>query len=74
MKIKIKSHGDEVTDFYDKYLQSWTLITLLITTLAVITLDFSLKKDNSYFKKKEVRHIYINRSDFPCSSDESDEE
>ena len=28
LKIKIKSHGDEVTDFYDKKFLIYTLITL----------------------------------------------
>ena len=29
LKIKIKSHGDEVTDFYDKKFLIWTLIILM---------------------------------------------
>ena len=28
-ETKIKSHGDEVTDFYDKKFLRWTLIILL---------------------------------------------
>ena len=28
LKINIKSHGDEVTDFYDKRFLRWTLIIL----------------------------------------------
>ena len=28
LKTKIKSHRDEVTDFYDKKIQKWTLIIL----------------------------------------------
>ena len=29
LKIKIKSHGNKVTDFYDKKFQRWTLIILV---------------------------------------------
>ena len=29
LKTKIKSHGDEVTDFYDKKILRWTLIILV---------------------------------------------
>ena len=29
LKTKIKSHGDEVTDFYDKKFLRWTLIILV---------------------------------------------
>ena len=72
LKTKIKSHGDEVTGFYDH------------TCLAVISLDSALKKDENYYlqvflkeckytEKKLIRHINDNLSDF-SSSDESDEE
>ena len=72
METKIKSDGDEVTDFYDK------------KVLAVISLDSALKKHGSYYlqvflkecqyvKKKVIRHIHDNVSGF-SSSDESDEE
>ena len=55
------------------------------TCLAVISLDSALKKDDNnypqvflkeckYTKKKVVRHIHDNLSDFFYSSDESDEE
>ena len=55
------------------------------TCLAVITLDSALRKDESYYpevllkeckyiEKKVVRDINYNLSDFPYSSDESDEE
>ena len=55
------------------------------TSLAVITLDFALKKGDSYYlqvflkecryiEKKVVRHIHDNLSGFSYSSDESDEE
>ena len=65
LKTKIKSYGDDVTDFYDK-------VNLKVdsnhTGLAVITLDSVLKKDDNYYlqevlkeckciEKKEIRHI-----------------
>ena len=45
LKTKIKSHGDEVTDFYDKEIPK---ADCNHTCLAVISLDFVLKKDESY--------------------------
>ena len=45
LKTKIKSHGDEVTAFYDKKLLSGIVI------IAVIRLDSALKKeDNNYLE------------------------
>ena len=38
MKTKVKSHSDEGTDFYDK-------VNSNQTCLAVIKLDYALKKD-----------------------------
>ena len=72
LKTKIKSHGDEVTDFYDKEIPK---IVFNHTCLAVISLDFILKKDECYYpqvflkeckytEKKVVRHIHDNLSDF----------
>ena len=82
MEIKIKSHGDEVTDFYEKKTPK---VDSNHTCLAVITLDSALKKDDSYYlqvllkeckyiEKKIIRHINNNLSNFSYSSDESDEE
>ena len=81
LQAKIKSHGDEVTDFYDKEIPK---ADCNHTCLAVISLDFVLKKDESYYlpvfleckyiEKKVMRHIHDNLSDFSCSSDDSDEE
>ena len=82
LKIKIKSHGDEVTDFYDKKIPK---VDSNHTCLAVITLDSCLKKDDSYYRqvflkeckyieKKVVRHIHDSLSDFSYSSDEPNEE
>ena len=82
LKTKIKSHGDEVTDFYDKKIPK---LDSNHTCLAVISLDSALKKDDNYYpqvflkeckyiEKKVVRHIHDNLSDFSYSSDELDEE
>ena len=82
LKTKIKSHGDQVTDFYDKKIP--TLDSNHIC-LAVISLDSALKKDDNYYPqvflkeckyivKKVIRHIHDNLSDFPYFSDESDDE
>ena len=80
-KTKIKSRGDEVTDFYDKEIPK---VESNYTCLAVISFDSALKKDENYspqvllkeceyIEKKLSRHINDNLSDF-SSSDESDEE
>ena len=80
LKTKIKSHGDEVTDFYDKEIPK---VDSNHTCLAVISLDPALKKDENYYpqvflkecnyiEEKVVRHINDNLSDF-SPSDESDE-
>ena len=44
LKIKIKSHGDEVTDFYDKEIPK---VDSNHICLAVISLDSALKKDEN---------------------------
>ena len=46
LKTKIKSHGNEVTDFYDKEISK---VDSDHTCLAIITLDAPLKKDDNYF-------------------------
>ena len=55
LKTKIKSHGNEVTDFYDKKIPK---IDSNHTFLAVITLDSALKKwqllSSSIFKRVQV--------------------
>ena len=82
MKTRIPSHGDEVTEFYDKRIPK---VDSNYTCLAVITLDFALKKDDSYYpqvflkeckciEKKVVRYIHDSLSDFSYSCDEPDEE
>ena len=78
MKTKIKSHGDEVTDFYDKETPE---ADSNHTCLAVISLDSSLNKDGNYYpqvflkeckyiEKKVIRHIF---DDLESSSDDSDD-
>ena len=76
LKTKIKSHGDEVTDFYDKETPK---VDSNHTCLAVISWDSALKKDENYFlkeckyiEKKVVRYIHDNLS-YSSSSDQSDE-
>ena len=81
MKIKIKAHGGEVTDSYDKEIPK---VDSNHTCLGVIRLNSALKKDENYYQqvflkeckcieKKVVRHINGNLNDF--SSDyESDKE
>ena len=46
MKIKIKSYGDEVTDFYEKEIP--TMDSNYIC-LAIISLNSALKKDENHY-------------------------
>ena len=46
LKTKIKSNGNEVTDFYDKKIPE---VDSNHTCLAVISLDSTLKKEKSYY-------------------------
>ena len=82
LKTKIKSHGNEMIDFYNK---KFTKSNSNHTCLAVISLDSALKKDDSYYLqvflkvckyigRNVARHIHDNLSDYSYSSDESDEE
>ena len=57
LKTKIKSHGNEVTDFYDKEIPR---VNSNHTCLAVISLVFALNKDGNYYTQvflKECRYI-----------------
>ena len=45
LKTKIKSHGDEVTDYYDKKI---TRVNPNHACLTVISLDSAPEKDTSY--------------------------
>ena len=79
LKTKIKSHCDEVTDFYGKKIPKFDSNQ---TCLPVISLGSALKKEENYYpqvflkdryiEKKVIRYINDNLSDF-SSSDESDE-
>ena len=82
MKTKIKSHGDEVRDFYNKKIRK---LDSNHTCLAVISLDSALKKVDTYYlqvflreckyiKNKLIRYVHDNLSDFSYSSDASEEE
>ena len=46
MKTKIKSNGDEVTDFHDKEIPK---VVYNLTSLAVISLEYALKEDENYY-------------------------
>ena len=57
LKTKIKSHGTEVTDFYDKKIPK---VDFNHTCLAVISLNSALKKDDNYYPQvfsKECKYI-----------------
>ena len=47
LKTKAKSHGNEVTDFYNKKIPN---VDSNYTCLAVISLDSALKKDDNYYR------------------------
>ena len=67
MKTKIKSNGDEVTDFYNKKISK---VDSNHICLPVISLDAALKKDENYYQqvflreykyigKKVIRRIFL---------------
>ena len=77
----MKSHGDEVTVFYDKRIP---VADSNHTCLVVISLDSALKEDDNfylqvflkgskYIEKKVITHINYSLSNFSFT-DESDEE
>ena len=83
MKTKIKSYGDEVTDFHSKEIPN---VASNHACLAVISFDSALNKNgNSYpqvlsknantlqKKKKVIRHIIGNFESPSGDSDYSDE-
>ena len=56
-KTKIRSHGDEITDFYDKEIPK---ADSNHTCLAIISLYSALKKDQNYYLQdifKECKYI-----------------
>ena len=82
MKTKIKSHANEVTNFYNRKISK---LDSNHNCLAVISLDSAVKENNNYYWKmflKECKyieknvflHIHDNLSNFSYSSEESDEE
>ena len=79
MENKIKSHGDEVTDFCNKEIPK---VDFNHTCFTVISLNSALKKDGNYYpqvflkeckyiESKVIWHINDNLSDF-SSDDNSD--
>ena len=52
LKTKIKSYGDEATDFYDKKMPQ---VGSNHTYLAVISLYSALEKDKSYYLQEFVK-------------------
>ena len=81
MKTEIKSHGDEVTDFYNKKIPK---VGSNHNCFEVISLDSALKKDEifypqvflkqcKYTEQKVIRYINDNLIDL-FSSDKSYEE
>ena len=81
LKTKIKSHGDEVTDFYDKEIPK---LDTTYTCLAVTSWDSVLKKDENYYllvflieskymKKIVFRHINDNLRYFHPSNKSEEE-
>ena len=77
-KTRIKSHGDEVTDFFDKEIPK---VDSKHICLAVIILVSALKKDGNFYlhvflkeckytKKKSIRHITQDIETFCSDSDE----
>ena len=80
MKTKVRSHGDKIKDCYNKEIPK---VNSNHTCVAVISLDFALKKDESYYPQVLLKNCkYIdkniikqldNLSEF-SSDNESDEE
>ena len=59
LKTKIKSHGDEVTNFYDKKICK---VDSNHTCLTVIRLDSALKKNENYYLQVFLRECkYIEK-------------
>ena len=54
MKTKIKSHSDEVTDFYNKEILKADSNHICLT---VISLDSALNKDENYYQQVFLKSI-----------------
>ena len=62
LKTKIKIHGDEVTDFYDKKIPK---VVSIHTYLAIVSLDSAHRKADNYYLQvflKECKHIEKKRN------------
>ena len=59
MKTKIKSYGDEITDFYDKEMPE---VDSNPTCLAVINLDSALNKDRNYYPQVFLKEFKLKMS------------
>ena len=82
LKTKIKSHGDEITDIYDKEIPK---VDSNHTCKALISLVSVLNKDGNYYpqvflkeckyiKKNVIRHITDDLESPSNDSDDSDDE
>ena len=54
LKTKIKSYGNEVTDFYHKKIIK---VDSDHTCLAIISLDFAFKKDGNYYPQVFLKSV-----------------
>ena len=61
LKTKVKSHGNEVSDFQDKKIPK---VDYSYTCLAVITLDSALKKDENYYAQVTAQKLKFSIKDF----------
>ena len=74
LKTKIKSHGDDVTDFYDKETPKVDSNNTSVLKKGENYYCQVLLKDCKYIKQIVIRYITDNSSDFSFDDDESDEE
>ena len=74
LKTKIKSHGDDVTDFYDKETPKVDSNNTSVLKNGENYYCQVLLKDCKYIKQIVIRYITDNSSDFSFDDDESEEE
>ena len=67
LKTKVKSHGNEVSDFQDKKIPK---VDYSYTCLAVITLDSALKKDENYYAQVTAQKLKFSIKDFFSKCDQ----
>ena len=70
-KIKIKSHGNEVTDFYNKEIPK---VDSNHTCLKMKSVVRKSLKECKYINKNVVRHVIDDLESSSDDSDDSDEE